>query len=82
VSRWNGGAYHVWSNAQNAWVRNPTVLCDSKTGNIGWDMTKPDNSGKSEAALHQRDAGKYRHAPGASDSWGYFGVCYADRLLS
>jgi hypothetical protein len=82
VARWNGGAYHVWSSAQNAWIRNPAVLCDSKTGNIGWDMTKPDNCGKNEAALHQRDAGKYRHAPGASDSWGYFGVCYADRLLS
>jgi hypothetical protein len=82
VARWNGGAYHVWSSAQNAWIRNPAILCDSKTGNIGWDMTKPDNSGKSEAALHQRDAAKYRHPPGASDRWGYFGVCYADRLLS
>jgi hypothetical protein len=82
VARWNGGGYHVWSSAQNAWIRNPAVLCDAKTGNIGWDMTKPDNRGKSEAALHLRDAAKYRHAPGAGDCWGYFGICYADRLLS
>jgi hypothetical protein len=82
VARWNGGPYHVWSTAQNAWIRNPDILCDSKTGNIGWNMTKPDNAGKSEATLHQRDAGKYRHAPGAGDGWGYFGICYADRLLS
>jgi hypothetical protein len=82
VARWNGGPYHVWSSAQNAWIRNPVILCDSKTGNIGWDMTKPANSGKNEATLHQRDAAKYRHAPGAADGWGYFGVCYADRLLS
>ena len=82
VARWNGGRYHVWNTAQNAWVRNPAILCDSKTGNIGWNMTKPDNRGKSEAALHLRDAAKYRHAPGAGDCWGYFGICYADRLLS
>jgi hypothetical protein len=58
------------------------VLCDAKTGNIGWNMTKPDNCRKSEAALHLRDAAKYRHAPGTGDCWGYFGICYADRLLS
>jgi len=82
VARWNGGAYHVWSSAQNAWIRNPAILCDSKTGNIGWDMTKPDNAGKSQAALHLRDAAKYRRPPGVSGCWGYFGICYADRLLS
>jgi len=82
IARWNGGAYHVWNSAQKTWIRNPAVLCDSKTGNIGWDLTHPDNRGKNEAALHQRDAAKYRHAPGANDCWGYFGICYADRLLS
>jgi hypothetical protein len=82
VARWNGGAYHVWSSAQNAWIRNPAILCDSKTGNIGWDMSKPDNSGNSEAVLHQRDAAKYRRPPGVGGCWGYFGICYADRLLS
>ncbi len=82
VARWNGGVYHVWSSTQNAWIRNPAILCDSKTGNIGWDMTKPDNAGKREAALHSRDAAKYRHPPGPENCWGYFGICYADRLLS
>jgi hypothetical protein len=82
VARWNGGPYHVWNSSQNAWIRNPAVLCDSKTGNIGWDLTKPENQGKNEAALHQRDAAKYRHAPGPGDCWGYFGICYADRILS
>jgi hypothetical protein len=82
VARWNGGSYHVWSAAQGAWVRNPAVLCDSQTGNIGWDMTKAGNKDQSEAILHQRDKGKYRHPPGPGDGWGYFGVCYADRLLA
>jgi hypothetical protein len=82
VARWNGGAYHVWSSDKNAWIRNPAVLCDSKTGNIGWDVTKPANQGQSEATLHARDAAKYRHGPGPSDAWGYFGVCYADQILS
>jgi hypothetical protein len=82
IARWNGGPYHVWGSAQQAWIRNPDILCDSKTGNIGWDLTKPENRGKSEGALHQRDAAQYRHPPGQNDCWGYFGVCYADRLLS
>jgi hypothetical protein len=82
VSRWNGGAYHVWSAEQNKWIRNPAILCDTQTHNIGWDLTNPANRGKDEAALHKRDALKYRHKPGPADAWGYFGVCYADRILA
>ena len=81
VARWNGGGYHIWSAAKNAWVRNPGILCDSKTGNIGWDLTKPINRQQNEAALHLRDSAKYRRGPSPTDGWGYFGVCYADRLL-
>jgi hypothetical protein len=82
IARWNGGSYHVWDGTKNAWVRNPVILCDTKTGNIGWDITKPSNQGQNEAALHARDAAKYAHRPGANDAWGYFGVCYADQILS
>ena len=81
VARWNGGAYHVWNGKQKKWIRNPAILCDSKTGNIGWDMLNPDNKGKSELALHERDASKYSHPRGSNEAWGYFGVCYADRVL-
>ncbi len=81
VCRWNGGSYHIW-DAKAGWVRNPMVLCDSRTGNIGWDTTDPTNKGKSEAELHARDASAYRHAPGADAAWSYFGVCYADAILS
>ena len=80
VSRWNGGSYHVW-DSQRGWLRKPTILCDSKTGNIGWDMTDDANKGKTEAELHQRDAACYSRAPREDDGWGYFGVCYADSVL-
>jgi hypothetical protein len=81
VCRWNGGAYHVWDAQAGKWVRNPNVLCDSKTGNIGWDMTDAANKGKTEEELHKRDGGSYSGAPGAGAHWKYFGVCYADRIL-
>jgi hypothetical protein len=57
VCRWNGGSYHRFVG--NKWVRNPSILCDARTGNIGWDMTDPDNAGKSEAVLRARDKGTY-----------------------
>lgn len=81
VCRWNGGAYHVWDAKAGAWARNPNVLCDSKTGNIGWDMTDAENKGKSETDLRKRDSGAYSGGPGAGAHWKYFGVCYADRIL-
>lgn len=80
VSRWNGGSYHLW-DSKLGWIRKPTILCDSKTGNIGWDITREANKGKSEAVLHARDAACYGHAPRSSDAWNYFGVCYADAVL-
>lgn len=84
VSQWNGGHYFVWSN--DAWVRTPTVLCDPQTGNIGWDMTDPRNTGQTVAALHARDAASYAHPPSPTIKprpvpWRYFGICYADHLL-
>lgn len=81
VCRWNGGAYHDWSTTDKAWVRKAGILCDSATGNIGWDMSDAENKGKTEAALRQRDKASYSKAPEAGAHWGYFGVCYADRVL-
>jgi hypothetical protein len=78
ISRWNGGRYHVWDTATNAWVRNPNILCDSTAGNIGWDMSDPVNAGQTEAQLHTRDAASYRRGPRAGAHWDYYGVCYAD----
>ena len=40
VSRWNGGPYHVF-HQNTGWVRNPNVLCDSLTGNIGGISAMP-----------------------------------------
>jgi hypothetical protein len=81
VCRWNGGSYHEWDAESGSWVRNRTIMCDSKTGNIGWDMTKPANKGKSEGELHKRDEGTYNAPPGADANWKYSGVCYADHIL-
>jgi hypothetical protein len=81
VCRWNGGSYHVWDSKTNAWVRNPDILCDSKTGNIGWDMTDAENTGKTEAQLHSRDKESYSSPPQAGAHWKYSGVCYADAVL-
>jgi len=81
VSRWNGGAYHRWDDAQGVWVRRPDVLCDTSTGNIGWDMDKPDNTGKTLEQLRARDRGSYGAGRRGGANWEYFGVCYADHLL-
>ena len=54
-SRWTGGGYHKWDAATKAWTRNDDMLCDTQTGNIGWDMTDPDNAGMTEDELHKRD---------------------------
>ncbi len=80
VSRWNGGSYHLW-DAQHGWIRKPAILCDSQTGNIGWNMTELQNIGKTEEELHHRDSGCYSRPPRPGDPWGYFGVCYADSVL-
>ena len=80
-ARWNGGAYHVWDPKENIWIRNPILLADSKTGNIGWDMTKPENAGKTEGELRERDKDEYSDPPEKSKRlWMYSGVFYADHL--
>jgi hypothetical protein len=81
VCRWNGGNYHEWDANAAAWVRRANILCDSQTGNIGWDMNDQENKGKTEADLRKRDSGSYSKAPGARAHWKYFGVCYADHVL-
>lgn len=78
-SRWNGGSYHEWDAASKLWRRKDTILCDTATGNIGWDTTSAENKGKTEAELHKRDSGEYRKPP-AVKKWKYTGICYADHL--
>ena len=80
VCRWNGGSYHVWDAAAAKWVRKANILCDSKTGNLGWDMNDPANNGKTETDLRSRDQASYGKHP-ADAHWAYFGVCYADAVL-
>lgn len=81
VCRWNGGTYYEWDEAAGKWIRHPYILCDPTTGNIGWDMNDPQNKGKTEAALHQRDSASYGAPPSANAHWEYSGVCYADKIL-
>jgi hypothetical protein len=81
VCRWNGGSYHEWNATSGTWVRASTIMCDIKTGNIGWDMTKTANKDKTEDELHTRDARTYNAPPGPSGNWKYSGVCYADHVL-
>ena len=81
VCRWNGGSYHVWDTTALKWKRPSHILCDSRTGNIGWDMNDADNKDKTEADLHKRDSADFSKAPGAGANWKYSGVCYADHVL-
>ena len=55
--RWNSGTYH--DNKNNRWIRHPNILNDTNTGNIGWDVTKSENKGKTEETLHERDKAEY-----------------------
>jgi hypothetical protein len=80
-SLWNGGNYHVWDEKSHSWIRNPNILADTQTGNIGWDITNDDNKGKTEAELHERDKNEYKKPPEKDKrSWIYSGVCYADHI--
>lgn len=81
VCRWNGGSYHEWDETAGTWIRHPNILCDSATGNIGWDMNDQENSGKTEADLHARDKASYGGSPPPGAHWKYSGVCYADKVL-
>jgi len=80
VCRWNGGNYHEWDATNSKWVRHANILCDSKTGNIGWNMDDAENKGKTEDQLHKRDSAGYNKHTSASH-WNYYGVCYADHIL-
>jgi hypothetical protein len=81
VCRWNGGSYHEWDEKAGKWIRHANILCDSATGNIGWDMNDAANTGKTEAQLHKRDSPSYAKPPGPRAHWKYSGVCYADKVL-
>jgi hypothetical protein len=81
VARWNGGRYHDWAERGGGWVRRPNILCDTATGNIGWDMNDERNEGQTAQALRGRDRGSYSRGRREDDPWSYSGVCYADRLL-
>ena len=78
--RWNSGSYHEWDEGNKKWVRNPTILNDNETANIGWDITKSENKGKSEKELHNRDKNEYSKPPTKASSWRYSGVVYADHI--
>ncbi len=80
VCRWNGGSYHEWDAKTSSWVRPSSILCDTQTGNIGWDMNDEGNKGKTETELRKRDSGEYSSRPTGA-KWKYSGVCYADRIL-
>jgi hypothetical protein len=54
ICRWNGGTYHVWSG--KAWTRPSNIVCDTQTGNIGWDM----NNRYSNAGNVPPEAGELR----------------------
>jgi hypothetical protein len=82
-TRWNGGSYFVWDSAGKTWIRNDNLLCDTETGNIGWDMTVAENKGKTETELHSRDADSYSNPKKnktAENKWRYTGLCYADHV--
>lgn len=80
-SLWNGGNYHVWDEKNKIWVRNPNILADTATGNIGWDTRREENKNKTEAELHERDKEQYKKPPKKSNrKWDYSGVVYADHV--
>ena len=80
-SLWNGGNYHVWDEQTKSWIRNPNILDDTQTGNIGWDVQKNENKGKTENELHDRDKEQYKKPPKSSERlWMYSEVSYADHV--
>jgi hypothetical protein len=77
---WNSGRYHVWDEKNKKWIRDPRILDDNQTANIGWDITRPENKGKSEEELHNRDKDEYSKPPTDKSSWRYSGIVYADHI--
>jgi len=85
ISRWNGGPYHEWNGSSKKWQRRDEIMCDTKTGNMGWNMDLPENKGKTEAELHERDKKEYpkmKAGQTAEHPWVYTGVCYADHVTN
>lgn len=78
--RWNSGRYHEWDEANKKWIRNPNILNDNETANIGWDMTRQENKGKTEKQLHDRDKDEYSKPRTEKNSWRYSGIVYADHI--
>lgn len=84
ITRWNGMKYHEWDESSSKWIRKKGIQCDTKTGNIGWDMNKDANAGKTEDELRERDKETYdnmKNGRSKEHSWNYFGVCYADHIV-
>ncbi|AQQ40194.1 hypothetical protein A8E81_02775 [Burkholderia cenocepacia] len=82
-SRWNGGAYYKVDKAAGTIVRDD-VMCDTQTGNIGWDMTNPSNAGKTEEELRKRDKDEYPKMKAGQTKehpWKYSGICYVDHIF-
>lgn len=77
--RWNSGKYHTWDEANQKWIRDPTIMDDNQTANIGWDITRPENKEKTEKELHDRDKNEYSKRTTKS-LWRYSGVVYADHI--
>lgn len=84
ISRWNGGEYHTYNDSKKTGERNPNILCDTATGNIGWDISAQKlNMGKTEAELRKRDKDQYskmREGQTEEHPWHYSGVCYIDHV--
>ncbi|RQT28551.1 hypothetical protein [Burkholderia contaminans] len=82
-TRWNGGSYYE-ANKTTGELERRDVLCDTQTGNIGWDMKDPKNVGKTEAELHERDSDQYKKMKAGQDKdhrWEYSGICYVDHIF-
>jgi len=82
ITRWNGMIYHEWDKSSSKWIRLKSIQCDTKTGNIGWDMTKQANAGKTEDALRERDKKTYAKGGSKEHPWIYHGACYADHIAN
>jgi hypothetical protein len=77
---WNSGHYHKWDKKSQQWARDPAILGDNKTANIGWTLTKEENKGKSAEELHERDKDEYSKPPTEQSLWRYTGIVYADHI--
>ncbi|EKK5244494.1 hypothetical protein ACI00O_001426 [Cronobacter sakazakii] len=83
IALWNGGYYYKWDETTSSWVCKYNHLCDSTSGNIGWNMNNPTNSGQNEEQLHNQDQPTYgigSRGQSAQHAWVYSGLCYADKV--